>query len=177
MAMQTYYPTASGPYLNERTIAVLSIAAIGAPKVATEIEAATSLDLTCAIADWYPQFEQGTTIGRRRACDAAGRQKLNPLEVTLPPLEYIIRPSLADTDAANKAIDTLTPGLELYILQRPDVDKDVAFAAAQLGNVFYVRMGEFRPGRSDSSNDPTVEYLGMQSLELLDYRIRVPFAA
>lgn len=177
MAMQTYYPTAASPYLNERTVAVLSIAAIGAPKVATEIDAATSLDLTCAIADWYPDFQQGTSIGRRRACDPSGRQKLNPLELTLPPLEYVIRPSLADTDAANLAIDTLTPGLELYIVQRPDVDKDTAFAALQLVNVFYVRMGLFRPGRSDAANDPTTEYLGMQSLELLDYRIRVAAAA
>ena len=85
MAMQTYYPTAASPYLNERTIAALSVT-IGAPKVATEIDAATSLDLTCAIADWYPDFQQGTTIGRRRACDATGKQKLNPLELTLPPL-------------------------------------------------------------------------------------------
>ena len=44
-------------------------------------------------------------------------------------------------------------------------------------NVFFVRMGLFRPGRSDASNDPTTEYLGMQSLELLDYRLRTPAAA
>lgn len=167
MAMQTYYPTAGNPYLNERWIVVLTITDPLAPKLATEIDAATSLDISCAIADWYPEQAQATAAGRRRACDPAALPKLQAAEYTLPELEYIFRPSLIDSHADNKAVATLTPGLEVFLVHRPDVDQATAFAVGQYVDVYKVRLGTQRRGRSDSNNENGTEYTIRQSLELL----------
>ena len=142
--MTVYVPEATPATGNVKLWVVVTIASLTAPKVATEIGAATSVDASQYIYSnsWAPALDQGKGQARRRVGTKRNQERLNTPVETLPNLEYVFNPQLPDTDPINKLYAALTPGAIVHFVERLGMDTDAAAAAGQYGNVYKVRLGE-----------------------------------
>lgn len=143
--MTIYYPEAVPTLGNTKLTAVLAVADMAAPKLATELNATTSTELTCAVfpEGWNPTAETGRGERRRRLCSKRTVQQFNPTTYSMPDLQYAHDPQGANTDADNKARNMLTPGLEIFLVERQGLDAEtVDWAVGQKVLVHKVRLGE-----------------------------------
>ena len=132
--MTVVYPDGTPTLGNTKITAVLSVAVPTAPKVATELLAATSVDLSCFVypAGWNPGATTNKGTKPPRLCSKATQEQFNRTQYTLPDLQYVHSPQLIDTDPSNKARKTLVEGLTLYIVERQGLDaQTTAWAVGQ----------------------------------------------
>ena len=142
--MSVYVPEATPATGNVKLAAVVTIAALGAPKLATEVSAASSLDMSQYLYgnSWAPGLDQGKGQARRRLGTKRNQERLNTPVETLPNLEYVCAPQLPDSDLINKAYALLVPGTVIHLVERLAMDVDAAWAVGQFVNVYKVRLGE-----------------------------------
>lgn len=142
--MTVFVPEAVPALGSVKLQAVLTIADLAAPKLATELSAVSSLDLSQFLyADgWTPTLEQGKGQARRRLGSKTNQERLNIPVEQLGNLQYVFDPQEADTEPVNDAYALLVPGTELYLVQRLGLDVDDAWAVGQFVNVHRVRLGE-----------------------------------
>ncbi len=158
MALVTIYPTAGQVQARDRVTAVLSVADPTAVKLSTELEAATSLAVECFLRDFNPDATTETVEAPDRYC--SDQKFSRPGKTTWAPIElnYVYRPSEADTTDNNKAYKTLVAGLTLWIIQRPDYPKTLPFAVGQFYNAFQVTLDAQIPSRSGDASDASSEW-------------------
>lgn len=155
--MTVIYPEATPVQGNTKAKAVLTIANPASPALATEINAASSLDLSCFLRDLNPEMTSNSGSAPNRLCTTVqlpveGNTTFSAIEI-----RYVYDPQAADTTNDNKAKALLLRGTELYIVLRKGLDaRATDFAVGQ-----YVETWRFRCGRQNrvrSGEDEFSEY-------------------
>lgn len=124
--------------------AVTAIADLAAPKLATEINAATSVDVSChLLADgWNPSAETAKQNKKRRLCSKKDTEQLSTTTYRVAALRYVHNPQTDDTSAGNEARELLQEGLKLYFVERHGKDAQTApFAVADRVRTHYLVLG------------------------------------
>lgn len=155
--MTVIYPEATPVQGNTKVKAVMTIADTEAPSLATEVNAGTSLDLSCFLRDFNPEMTSNSGSAPNRLCTTVslpveGNTQFNAIEV-----RYVYDPQAADAADENKAKALLTRGVEFYAVVRKGLDaREDDFAAND-----YVEVWKFRAGRQNkvrSGDDEFGEY-------------------
>lgn len=127
---------------NVKTVLVTTMANIGAPATSSEINAASTKDISCYLVPggFSIQVTQDA-ITDDRECDTfvaeqAGRKKISGSTITA-----IDNSGTALDPASNVAAVILTEGTTLYAVRRYGLPFSTAFAAAQKVDVFKVVVG------------------------------------
>jgi hypothetical protein len=150
---------------NTKLKAVLTIADPEAPKLATEINAVSSVDISCFVypAGWNPAGSQGKGTKPRRLCETGTRDSLNTVQWTAPALQYVHNPQGDDADPVNAAKAILTEGTLIHVLERQGLDADEDFAVDDRTRDHYLRLGAQIP--SGDLTDENGEFFIMQEAE------------
>lgn len=141
---------------------VATIADAAAPKLATELNAASpaSLDISCyLLADaWEPAQDVSKGSAPRRLCERSQFERFTTTTVQLGDLRYVISPQAAAASDGKKAYEVLTEGLSGYFVERLGLDaKTSAWAVGQFVNVIPVTLGpRLIVGDTDENGDYTV---------------------
>lgn len=116
---------------------VTTIDTTTAPKVATEIKAASSVELTCYLKEPWGAMTAVESVEDWRAClrnvlatPGTSKTELQDLIVT--------HKVQVPADVANKAYAALAPLTQGYLVARYGIDVDTDWAAAQIVDVFPV---------------------------------------
>lgn len=122
---------------------VAAIADTSAPKVATEINAAGSIDISCYLTGggYKPSLSEQVITDERLCTTQTYEQKgrsQRGLEV-----EYIDNTNSANQTTYNKAKDTLIPGTAQYLVIRTGLPYATAAAAGQKFSVYPITPGEY----------------------------------
>ena len=166
--MTVVFPEATPVLGNLKVVVVDTIATSSAPATATEINAATSIDISCYIRGWNADVTTNSGTAPSRLCSTldlpqAGKSSMPAIE-----LRYIYDPQAADTTPENKLKAKLVEGTELYVVVRKGLPYTSAFAASQYTEVYKVRVG--RQNRVTSGDDEYAEFEISQTL----YPIALP---
>src|SRR5690349_17005526 len=162
MAIVVVYPEATPVQGNTRVAAVLTVATPTAPDLSAEVDAGTSVDLSCFFRDWNPTINQNEGSAPKRLCTTVqlpveGNTQFQAFEV-----RYVYDPQAGATND-NKAKDLLTRGTELYLVVRKGLDaQNDAFAAGDYVETWKVRCG--RQNFLRSGDDEFSEYEVVQKL-------------
>ena len=161
--MSIYEPEAT-PSLGATKVAVCTaVADPEAPKLATEIHAASSVEGTLVFRDFNPAVDTNSgnaprRVGTKNQFPEEGLANYQALEV-----HYPHNPQGDDSDVDNKMRACLTPGTirEIVVRQGPDAT-EVPFAVDDFSVVWKVRCG--RQTRTVSGDDEFAEFDGVQKL-------------
>lgn len=155
--MTIIYPEATPVQGNTKVKVVLAIADPDTPSLATEINAASSLDISLFVRDWNPEMTSNSGSAPARLATTVqlpveGNTQFNAIEI-----RYVYDPQADDTTDENKAKALLVRGTEFYAVVRKGLDAQAtAFAATQR-----VEVWKFRAGRQNfvrSGEDEFSEY-------------------
>lgn len=116
---------------------VTTIASVTAPKAATEIGAASSVDLTCYLKEPWGASTSVESVEDWRACLRNVLATPGTTKTDLQDLIITHKVQVAG-DTANKAYAALTVNAQGYLVARYGVDVDTAAAASQIVDVFPV---------------------------------------
>jgi hypothetical protein len=159
------YPEGTPTLGTISTRAVLSVTSLVAPKLATEINAATSVkaDLYLFPAGWNPTGTTGKGTKPARLASKRDRQQLNRTSYELPDLQYIYDPQGDDSDPGNEMKEICVEGAKLYIVERrgPDAEDDV-WVVGEKVRTHYIMLGPQIPMGDPS--DENAEHFIQQSL-------------
>jgi hypothetical protein len=136
--------------------AVLTMANTATPALATEINAASSLDVSCFVYGdgWAPNLEQNKVEAPLRLCTKRTVDKFGNVKFTLQDLHYVVDPQGAPASNNVKAYETLTPGLKLYFVERQGLDAELTnYAVGQFVNVHPIELGPERLITGDPSDE------------------------
>lgn len=156
--MTVIYPEGTPTLGNTKVQAVVTIADATAPKLATEINAATSVEISCALlaGGWTPDATTAKGERARRLCSKKGREVLNITTYTIGALQYVHNPQADDTAAGNETRELLVEGTKIHLLERQGLDaEDDAWAVGQHTIDHYVVLGpQIRSGdRTDENGE------------------------
>lgn len=124
--------------------AAAAVSVLTAPKLATEINAASSVDISChLLADgWAPTAETAKQNKKRRLCSKKDTEQLSTTTYRLAALRYVHNPQAADATAGNEARQLLKEGLKFYIIERHGKDAQTApFAVADRVRTHWIVLG------------------------------------
>lgn len=157
-----YEPEATPSLGATKVKLVTALANPAAPSLATEINAASSVDVSLTFYDWNPTINVNSgnapkRLGTRNQMPQEGLAQYQLIEVSYP-----YNPQADDTDPDNAAKAALTEGTILYAVVRKGPDAETAFAADDQVEVWKVRCGKQRRGRS--GEDEFSEFVLMQNL-------------
>lgn len=163
--MTTVYPEGTPTLGNTKIKAAVAVADPTAPSLATEINAVTSVDISCFVypAGWNPSGTQGKGTKPLRLCTKSQRDSLNRISWTAPTLQYVYDPQADDSAAGNEAKELLVEGAEVFIVERRGIDSDTAFAADQRIRTHHLRLGAQIP--SGDLTDENGEFFILQETE------------
>lgn len=142
--MTVVYPDSTPVLGNSKVTAVTAIASLAAPKLATEINAASSVDATCyfTAAGWAPTASTNKGTRNPRLCSRVQVDTLNRTTFTLGDLMYIYDPQGAAGATGNKLKTLLAEGTKIYFVERLGLDgRNTINAVAQLVRTHYVLLG------------------------------------
>lgn len=126
---------------NESVIFVATIADPEAPTVA-ELTAVTSVNVSCFLTGFAPQVSQESAEDIR-LCSEQIFEDPGDVQVSIDNIEYVYYPQATAPAATNKAYELLKNGTTGYLVDRRGLNaRTVAIAAAQLVDVYPVRLGE-----------------------------------
>lgn len=155
--MTTIYPEATPVQGNTKVVAVLTVADREAPSLATEINAVTSLDLSCFLRDWNPDITVNSGTAPPRLCTTDQMPQEGRSQYAAVELRYPYDPQAADTTDDNKAKAMLTRGTVFEAVVRKGLDaREDPIAVAD-----HVEVQPFRAGkqvRTRSGDDENAEY-------------------
>lgn len=116
---------------------------ITGPLIATEVKAASSLDISCFVLaeGWNPDTAQAKGTAPRRVCTVATQETLGAAAETLADLLYAHDPQGDDAADANKLYTKATPGTTKFVIARYGLPYDTDWAADQYVNIHKVRFG------------------------------------
>jgi hypothetical protein len=144
------------PSLGARKVkAIVTMPAPAAPKLATEINAASSEDVTLYLSadGWSPTGTTAKGTAPRRLGSKRSQERLNTTTYSLGTLRYVYDPQGDDDDPGNEAKALFTEGSKIHLLERLGLDaEEVAFAVGQKTRDHYVELGPQIP-----MGDPTDE--------------------
>lgn len=155
--MTVIYPEATPVQGNTKVKAVLTVADPAAPSLASEINAASSVDLSCFLRAFAPSVTVNSGTAPPRLCTREQLPQEGNTQFAAIELRYPYDPQADDLTDDNKAKATLTQGTELYLVVRKGLDaREDDFAADEQVEVWKVRLG--RQDRTWSGEDEFAEY-------------------
>jgi hypothetical protein len=147
--MTLIYPESTPSFGNTKVKAVTTIASDAAPSLATEVNAVTSLDVSCFIRDWNPEITSNSGTAPPRLCTKTSM----PQEGT----SHVYDPQAADSTDENKAKALFVQGTTHKFVVRKGLDaQSTAFAASQRVEVWEMRAG--RQNKVRSGDDEFAEF-------------------
>lgn len=142
--MPVIYPE-STPVLGQIKVkAALAIADLTAPKLETEVNAATSVDMSCAFMaeGWTPTTTQDKGTKMRRLCSTSDTEQLNPALHQVGTLQF----SVGDPqDPEQSILDLMKQGAKIYFVERLGGDSEADFEVGQTVRVHYLQLGKPYP--------------------------------
>lgn len=150
--MTVSFPEATPSQGYTKLWAATAVADQSAPKLATELNAASTVELTgYLIGNFAPSGTQNKGTQPRRLGQTGQLDKLGNANFTAPTLTYIEDPQGDDTVAANKARAALAEGTEIFLVERLGLIATAAGAVAQKTRTHHVRVGKqfFVPSGDD----------------------------
>jgi len=137
------FPEAVKQQGNTSVVAVQTISDLSAPSLATEIDATTSVNISCYL---YSGGVGSSTTNKgeapSRLCSTQRFQQFGNTTYEVTDLQYVYDPQAPDTDPANKAKTALTEGTEVYLVVRKGLNAQTAgYAVAQKVDIWHVRLG------------------------------------
>jgi hypothetical protein len=151
--MTVIYPEATPVQGNTSLLLLTAVADLDSVAMA-EINAATSLNLSCFVRDWNPEMTSNSGNAPARLCSTVqlpveGNTQFSPIEV-----RYVYDPQGAPESDDNKGLAFLERGTEFYALVRKGFDaQNTAFAATQRYELW-----KFRAGRQNKVRSGTDEF-------------------
>lgn len=141
--MTVLYPEATQVYGNTSVLVVQSMAAPGAPDLSSDINAASTVNVSCFL---YSGGEGTSTTNKgeapRRLCTKAVLQQFGQTTYEVTDLQYTYDPQGAPSSDDNKARAALVEGTEVFLVLRRGLDaQDTAYAVGQRVDVWKVRLG------------------------------------
>lgn len=126
-----------------RVALVTAIADTTAPKVATELAAASSVDISCYLTgDGFNPSLTEQVIADERLCSRQTYENKGRHSRGLS-LTYIDNTGGPNATTFNKAKDTLVPGSPQYLVIRRGIDYETAWATGQKVTVYPITPGEY----------------------------------
>lgn len=163
---------------NQKIIAMLAVASEAAPSVATDVNAATSVELTEAL---YGTWNAPVNVDTGSAPARIGTQAVLPEEGNanrqVIPITFPVDPSKPKSDPVNKVWATLTAGTILEVFVRNGTAKDTDFAAGDTGLTYKVRVGYVPPDPGRTSDDAYGEFQIATNLIPLQEPVEATLAA
>ena len=124
--------------------AVVAVADMTAPLLATELEATSSVDISLFLsaAGWNPNAASNKGTRPARLGSKTQRDTFNRTTYSLATLQYVYDPQGDDTVAENKAKALLLEGVTIYLVERLGLDaEDDAWAVGQKTRTHKVTLG------------------------------------
>jgi hypothetical protein len=119
---------------NTAVTAVVAIADMTAPSLATEVNAATSVDISLFLSasGWNPQATSNKGTRPARLGQKTQREAFNRTTFQMGTLSYTFDPQAPDTDDENKAKALLLEGTTIFLVERLGLDAETdAWAVGQ----------------------------------------------
>ena len=162
--MSVFYPEATPTLATTKVKVTAAIADPAAPKLATEINAVSSVDVSLTFRDWNPTMtpESGTApprLGTREQMPQEGRTQYEAIEVRYP-----YDPQADDTDPNNAAKAFMTAGTQRDVVVRKGLDIETDFVVGDRTETWSVRCGKQIPTRSGDAQDSFGEFEIVQML-------------
>lgn len=158
-----YEPEAAKVQGQTRVVFCTAVADETAPSLASEINAASSVEATMAM---YGQFNPTANVNTGNAPARLGTTVQLPVEgnAQLQPIatSYPYDPSADDTDENNKVKALLTQGTEIWAVVRRGVPKDVDLAVGDVVKTYRVSCGY--QNLTQTGDDEYAEYAIEQNL-------------
>lgn len=128
---------------NTKIAACVAVVDLEAPKVATEISAGTSLDVSGYVypAGWNPVGSTAKGTAMPRLASVRNKERINRTTYSLPNLQYVHDPQGDDDDPGNEAREMFADGAEVVIVERIGIDADEAWAVGQHTISHHIRLG------------------------------------
>lgn len=141
--MPVLFPDAVKVQGNTSVTVVQTIANINAPDLSSEINAVSSVNVSCFL---YSGGVGTSTTNKgeapRRLCTTQTFQQFGNTSYEVTDLMYVYDPQLDDADDANAAKAALAEGSEVYLVIRKGLDaQNTAHAVGQKVDVWHVRLG------------------------------------
>lgn len=147
--MSVLIPEPVEAFGNTKLAVATAVADPAAPKMATEINAASSVEATFFVRDFAPTAAQNKGAAPRVLGTKGQAQGLGIVNYDVPTLRYVYDPQGDPTAEANKLKELLAPGTELYFIERKGLDPEtVDWAVGQKTRVHHLRVGEQNETRS-----------------------------
>lgn len=141
--MTVIFPEAVKAQGNTSVTVAQTITDTAAPKLATEINAPTSVNVSCFLySGGVGTANTNKGEAPRRICTTETFQQFGNTSYDVTDLMYVYDPQADDTDPANKAKAALTEGTDVYLVIRKGLDAQTsALAVAQKVDIWHVRLG------------------------------------
>lgn len=141
--MTVVFPEAVKAQGNVSVTVVQTIANTAAPSLATEINAVSSVNVSCYLySGGVGTSSTNKGEAPRRLCSTDTFQQFGNTSYDVSDLSYLYDPQGDDADEANEAKAALTEGTDVYLVVRKGLDaKDTAYAASQKVDIWHVRLG------------------------------------
>lgn len=163
--MTVVYPEGTPTLGTVSVRAVLTILSQVAPKLATEINAATSVkaDLYLQPGGWNPTGATAKGTKPARLASKRDTQALNRTSYEIADLMYAHDPQGDDSDPGNEMKEVCVEGAKLYIVERrgPDAEDD-AWVVTEKVRTHYIMLGPQIPMGDPA--DENAEHFIQQSL-------------
>jgi hypothetical protein len=117
--MSIIFPEATKVQGNTSVVVVQTIANMAAPDLSSEINAGSSVNVSCFLyGDLNPTVETNKGEAPRRLCTTQVFQQFGNTTYEVPDLQYVYDPQAASSTDDNKALAALTEGSEVYLVIR-----------------------------------------------------------
>jgi len=136
-------PTIITGVASDETVSVKwvpTIADVNAPKLATEINAATSVTLECLLTETFSPDASAEVGEVRRMCSKQVQQRGGTVTLTIEDLIYAYDPQGLVSAAINKAYAALVQGAKGYLVVRWGKHVDTAWAVGDNVDVWPVEI-------------------------------------
>jgi hypothetical protein len=155
--MSVIYPEATPVQGYTSVLLLESVAVETAVDLSTEVLAVGSVNVSCFVRDFSPEFQNNIGNAPARLCTTVqlpveGNTQFQPIDV-----RYVYDPQADDTTDDNQAKAFLTRGTEFYALVRKGFDaQSEAFAVGHRYELYKMRAG--RQNKVRSGDDEFAEY-------------------
>jgi hypothetical protein len=127
---------------NESVIFVTTLADPEAPTVAELTSTTLAANVSCYLSGFAPNGSQDSAEDTR-LCSEQTFEDPGDVAMSIDNIEYIYYPQAAPADPNNKPYDLMKNGVAGYLVDRRGLNaRTVAVAAAQIVDVYQVRLGE-----------------------------------
>jgi hypothetical protein len=166
--MTVLFPEATKAQGNISVTVAPSVADTSAPSLATDINAAGSVNVSCFLYDNGSIVSASTNkvTANPRLCTTEQFQQFGNTTYEVSDLSYVYDPQGVSSADPNKAKEALTEGAEVYLVERLGLDaQNTAYAAGQIVNIYHVRLG--KQNRTRQGDAEAAEFSITQSAILL----------